>query len=258
MTRPVALVTGSGRGIGRATTLRLAATHDVVVHFRRDEAAAGKVAKLAEAEGARTLLVRAEMESEADLDALVAAVRDTFGRLDVFVANAAAGAFRDTLATSRYEVGRTLQTIVAGFVHLVQGVAPLMGAGGRIVAVSGTDSAYAVPAHALIGASKAALESLVRNLAVELGPRGITVNAVAPGPVATDSSARYYDRDPEAADILRAAIPAGRFADPAEIAEVIAFLTSPAASYVSGHVLVADGGLSAGGGPWALLAARQA
>ena len=256
MSRPVALVTGSGRGIGRATALRLAPTHDLVVHYRRDEAAAAEVAKLAEDAAARTLLVRAELESEDDLDALVASVRESFGHLDVFIANAAAGAFRDALATKRHEVARTLQTIVASFVQLTQGIAPLMGPGGRIVAVSGTDSAYAVPAHALIGASKAALESLVRNLAVELGPRGITVNAVAPGPVATDSSALYYEHDPEAAQLLRASIPAGRFAQPEEIAEVIAFLASPAASFVNGTVLVADGGLSAGGGPWASLARR--
>ncbi len=257
MTRPVALITGSGRGIGRATALRLAPTHDLVVHYRRDETAAAEVAKLAEDAGARTVLVRAELESEDDLDALLAAVRESFGRLDVFIANAAAGAFRAALATKRHEVARTLQTIVASFVHLAQGLAPLMGAGGRIVAVSGTDSSFAVPAHALIGASKAALESLVRNLAVELGPRGITVNAVAPGPVVTDSSSLYYDRDPEAADILRASIPAGRFAEPEEIAEVIAFLASPAASFVNGTVVVADGGLSAGGGPWVALGGRK-
>jgi enoyl-[acyl-carrier protein] reductase III len=264
VTRPVALITGSGRGIGRATALLLAPTHDLVVHYRRDESAAAEVAELAEEAGARTLLVRAELESEEDLDALLAAVRESFGRLDVFIANAAAGAFRDVLATKRHEVARTLQTIVASFVQLAQGIcaagtggeAPLMGEGGRIVAVSGTDSSFAVPAHALIGASKAALEALVRNLAVELGPRGITVNAVAPGPVETDSSALYYDRDPEAAEILRASIPAGRFARPEEIAEVIAFLASPAASFVNGTVLVADGGLSAGGGPWASLARR--
>lgn len=255
--RPVALVTGSGRGIGRATALRLAPSHDLLVHYRRDEQAAAQVADLARQLGATVQVVRAELESEQELAELVQGAERRFGHVDVFVANAAAGAFRDVLKTKRHEVERTLQTIVASFVQLSQGLAPLMPEGGRIVAVSGTDSTFAVPAHGLIGAAKAALESLVRCLAVELGPRGITVNAVAPGPVATDSSALYYDADPEGAEILREHVPVGRFGRPEDIAEVIAFLASPEAAYISGIVLVADGGLSAGGGPWAGLQRRS-
>jgi NAD(P)-dependent dehydrogenase (short-subunit alcohol dehydrogenase family) len=139
--------------------------------------------------------------------------------------------------------------------------------GGRIVAVSGSDSRFAVVDHGLIGAAKAALESLVRNLAVELGPRGITVNAVMPGAVRTDSLDLAVDGAGAGAGatmvetILRS-IPLGRFAEPADVASVIAFICSPGAAYISGATIVIDGGLSAGGGPWvplqaASLAARR-
>ena len=256
--RRVALVTGSGRGIGRATALRLAVDHDVVIHYRRDKDAAEETASAAKGRGALAHIVRAELESEGDLDQLVTESLDHFGRVDTFVANAATGAFRSVLETTRQQLERTMQTIVTSFVQLAQGLASSMQPGGRIVAVSGTDSSYAVPAHAAIGAGKAALEALVRSLAVELGPRGITVNTVAPGPVSTDSSSLYYAADPEAADILRMAIPVGRFAEPAEIAAVIGFLCSSDAAYVSGATVVVDAGMAAGGGPWTSLHQRIA
>ena len=256
--RRVSLVTGSGRGIGRATALRLAADHDVVIHYRRDKDAAEETAAAARSQGASVLVVRAELESEGDLDQLVAESLDHFGTVDTLVANAATGAFRSALETTRHQLDRTMHTIVSSFVQLAQGLAPRMQPGGRIVAVSGSDSSFAVPAHAAIGAGKAALEALVRSLAVELGPRGITVNAVAPGPVSTDSSSLYYSADPEAADILRMAIPAGRFAEPVEIASVIGFLCSSEAAYVSGATVVVDAGMAAGGGPWTSLHQRIA
>ena len=177
-----------------------------------------------------------------------------FGRVDAVVANAAAGAFVPISQAERRHVSRTLETIVVSFVELVRLVAPHLGPHGRIVAVSGTDSRFAVTDHGLIGAAKAALESLVRNLAVELGPTGTTVNAVVPGPVLTESLTFALEEGTyRGADEIRASIPLGRFADPSEVAAVIAFLCSPAASYVTGTTIVVDGGLAAGGGPWTTL-----
>lgn len=249
--RQVALVTGSGRGIGRATAVALAsAGYDIVVHYRRDADSAAQTAELVAAAGGQTLLVRAELESADDLDALVAGAVNRFGRIDALVANAAAGAFVGALQSKRHHVSRAMETIVGSFVHLVRVAEPHMPDGSRIVAVSGTDSAFAVPAHAIIGVAKAGLEALVRFYAVELGGRGITANAVQPGPVSTDSTTMYNSMYPEHEDLLLKSIPLNRLARPEEIAGVITFLCSPAAAFISGAVIPVDGGLIAGGGPW--------
>ena len=251
MTR-TALVTGSSRGIGRAIALRLAATghHGIVVHYRREQAAAEEVADEIRASGADVLVVRAELESEPELVAMIDAVKARWGQLDTLVANAAAGAFVPVLAQRSDQVQRTLDTIVKSFVTLTGRAVPLMPAGGRIVAVSGLDARAAVPVHGVIGAAKAALEALVRHLAVELGPAGITVNAVVPGAVATDSSTLHLSQMPALRQALIDATPAGRLAQPEEIAAVVGFLCSPDAGFVNGTSVVIDGGLSAGGGPW--------
>lgn len=252
--RRVALVTGSSRGLGRATALALAEEHDVVVHYRRrpDEAHAA-VADL-HAAGARAVSVRAELEDPEDLERLVSTTLDEFGRVDTFVANAAAGAFLPITRAQRHHTTRTFQTIVTSFVDLVRLLEPHLTAGGRIVVISGTDSRFAVSDHGLIGAAKAALESLVRNLAVELGPRQITVNAVMAGSFMSESLTLALETGvDDTAERVLASIPLGRFADPAEIAAVVSFLCSPASGYVSGATIAVDGGASAGGGPWAAL-----
>jgi enoyl-[acyl-carrier protein] reductase III len=252
--RRVALVTGSSRGMGRAAAVALAADHDVVVHYRRRPEEAEETVAAIRARGARSFAVRAELEDEDDLRLLAEQVLGTFGHVDALVANAASGAFLPILAAEHHHVTRTFAAIVTSFADLVRLLVPHMPDGGRIVVVSGSDSWVGVANHGLIGAAKAALESLIRNLAIELGPRDITANAVLPGATATESFQYAIDHGPDGLpDAILGSIPLGRFAQPDDIAAVIAFLCSPAAGYVSGASLPVDGGQLAGGGPWGQL-----
>jgi NAD(P)-dependent dehydrogenase (short-subunit alcohol dehydrogenase family) len=254
----VALVTGSSRGTGSAIALKLAVDHDVVIHYRREPDLAQQVAARAAELGARVVVQRAELESLDDLQELAEAVARELGPVDTLVANAAAGAFLPVAHAGRHHVTRTFDTIVTSFTDLVRLLVPHMPDGGRIVVISGTDSTFACPDHGLIGAAKAALESLIRNLAVELGPRQITCNSVLPGPIRTESlDFAVSSGVDEMTDLLLESIPLGRFADPDEIADAVAFLCSPAARFISGASIPVDGGLMAAGGPWAILQSRS-
>lgn len=252
--RRIAVITGSSRGIGRATALALAADHDIVVHYRRRADEAEDVVADLRALGAQAALCCAELEDPSDLEALITTAMERFGRIDTFVANGAAGSFVPVTRAQRHHTYRTFQTIVTSFVDLSRLIAPQLRAGGRIIAITGIDARFAVSDHGLMGAAKAALDSLVRNLAVELGPRQITVNSVVPGSVLTDSLTMALEAGvDDIADRVRNSIPLGRFAEPEEIADVIAFLCSPQAAYITGTTITVDGGASAGGGPWSAL-----
>lgn len=252
--RRVALVTGSSRGTGRAIALALAPDHDIVVHYRRRESDAVSTANALRALGARVIVQRAELENVDELESMVDTALNEFGQIDAFVANAAAGAFLPLIYSQHHHVVRTFATIVTSFADLVRLTVPHMPRGGRIVVVSGSDSTFAAPDHGLIGAAKAALESLVRNLAVELGPRGITANSIVPGPIRTESLQYSIDTGvAQLPDVLLESIPAGRPGEPEDMADVVKFLCSTAARYVSGAAIPVDGGLTAGGGPWGSL-----
>jgi enoyl-[acyl-carrier protein] reductase III len=246
--RPVALVTGSSRGIGRATALLFAERgYDVVVHYRREAEAAEAVAKEARAAGADVLVAHGDLQ-DADVPArILTEVGDRFGRLDVLVANAASTAFKPLTEVSARHLDLTMRTVVQSFLLLAQGAVPLMtGRPGSIVAVSGFDSIRVVANHGLLGAAKAALEQLVRYLAVEFAPHDIAVNSVLPGFVATDSARMWADTSHPggwaAFEAERASTP-GVIVGPEEIAEIIAFLCSPAGRCIRGHSLIADVGV---------------
>ena len=249
----VALVTGAARGIGRATALRLArGGAKVVVNYRRSADAAAEVVDTIGRHGGEAVAMRADLESEADIAAMFTAVRERYGQLHILVANAATSAFRPLLETKAHHVQRTFAITVQGFLQCVSETVALMPSeGGAIVAVSGFDAHRVVPGHGNLGAAKAAMEALVRYLAVELAPRRIRVNGVCPGYVDTDSARIYLEKvvpDPEARRQVWASwsaqTPAGRMARPEEIAEVIAFLCADTASFVYGQTLVVDGGLT--------------
>src|SRR5262249_19611909 len=167
-------------------------------------------------------------------------------RVDVFVANAAATAFKPLVEVKPHHLEKTYAISIGSFLQIVQAIAPGMGEGGRIVAISGMDTHRYVAGHGVLASAKAALETLTRYLAVELGPRGITVNAVNPGYVATDSVEYYFGG--EAAkrafyEELEGATPLRAVGEPEEVADLVAFLCSRQAGWMQGQVLYLDGGI---------------
>ncbi|MGD9985921.1 MAG: SDR family NAD(P)-dependent oxidoreductase [Pseudonocardia sp.] len=246
----MALVTGSARGIGRAIAERLAVDHHCVVHGRRDARAAAETARAVEARGAQALVVTADLADPAQVAGLADAALERFGRVDTLVANAAATAFRPLVDVTGRHSRLTFATVVDGLVELVHRLAPGMGDGGRLLTIGGLDARFAQSGHGLLGGAKAALEALTRSWAVELGPRGVTANTIVPGPVLTDSLEAYLGGREDVRALLVDSTPAGRLCSPTDIAEVAAFLVSPAAVMISGQVITVDGGISAQGGPW--------
>jgi enoyl-[acyl-carrier protein] reductase III len=249
----IALITGSSRGIGRAMAWAMAdAGADIVVHYHKQADLAAETAAGVEARGRRAVVVGANLEEPEDIAHLFGEVRDAFGALDIFVANAAATAFKPSLALKPHHFERTFNLIVRSVVLAVQHAVPLMeGRPGRIITVSGHGTPFTLPAYAALGSAKGAVETWTRYLAYELGPRGITANCLSPGVIATDS-ARYYLGE-TFADLDRAVsrdTPLGRMGVPEDVALAAVFLASDLSRFVTGQVLRVDGGLSLTSGPF--------
>jgi enoyl-[acyl-carrier protein] reductase III len=233
------LVTGGSRGIGKAIALRLAregATR-VAIGYMRSDAAAEQTAEELLALGAEPVLVRGNVTS----DGVVEQVRE-LGPIDVFVHNAATGVIRPALQTEDKHWDWTLNANARSLLALSRVIAPAMPRGSSIVAISSLGSVRVLENYALVGTSKAALESLVRYLAVELGPAGIGVNAVSGGVVDTGALDHFPNREEMLEMGARNA--AGRMVTPEDIAAAVAFLCSPDAGMVRGQTLIVDGGFS--------------
>ncbi len=242
----IALITGSGRGIGRAIAVHLAGLGaDVVVNFFRNRGPAEATATEIEKLGRCCLLVKADIGDLDDLNRLFDETEKAFGGLDILVHNAASGYNRPVLEQKPKGWDWTMNINARSLLFAAQRAAALMEkrGGGTIISLTSPGSSRVLPDYVVVGASKAAIESLTRYLAVELAPKNIVVNAVSPGIVETDAL-KHFEAIGEAGVLQKAiaATPAGRLATPEDSAGVVAFLCSPAASMIRGHVLVVDGG----------------
>jgi enoyl-[acyl-carrier protein] reductase III len=244
-----ALITGGTRGLGRAIALRLARGGAMVaMNYRRDEESASTALEEVRKLSPRSILIKADLEDEAQVRAMVKRAADEFGRLDIVIANAAATAFKPLLEMKRHNIERTFGLSVGGFVAGVQEAAKVMGEGGRILMISGIDSIRNLPGHGVLGAAKAALESMVRDFAFELGPVGITVNGLNVGYIDTDSArfyASYLGQDFEEFSrrcAERSALK--RLPTLDEIAAVVCMICSPEASYLTAQTIMVDGGFT--------------
>jgi enoyl-[acyl-carrier protein] reductase III len=243
----LALVTGSGRGIGRAIALHFAQYGaDVVVNFFRNRTPAEETAHEIEKLGHRALLVKADVGDLDDLNHLFDEAEKEFGGLDILVHNAASGYNRPALEQKPKGWEWTMNINARALLFAAQRATPLMEkrGGGKIVSISSPGSARVLPDYVVVGASKAALESLTRYLGVELITKGINVNAVSPGVVKTDALnyfASMGNQDRILQDFIKQ-VPAGRLITPEEVAEVVAFLCTPAANMIVGQTIAVDGG----------------
>jgi enoyl-[acyl-carrier protein] reductase III len=234
------LVTGGSRGIGRAIALRFAelGAARVAIGYLRNDSAAEATAEELRAAGAEPVLVRGNVGSERVLSQVA-----ELGKLDALVHNAATGVIRPALEVEKKHWDWTLDANAYALLALAEAATPQMETGASIVGVSSLGSTRVLENYVLVGTSKAALESLVRYLAVELAPRGIRANAVSAGVVETGALEHFPNKD----EMLRAGrerTPAGRLVEPGDVADAVAWLCSPGAEMVRGHTLIVDGGFS--------------
>lgn len=240
----VALVTGGSRGIGRAVCLELARQGAAVaVNYAGNSAAAEETVQLCRALGVEAEAFRANVADPAACDALIAAVKERFGRLDILVNNA--GIARDGLLMTAKEedFSQTLDTNLKGAYFCTKAAAKVMlrQKYGRIVCLSSVVGLRGNPGQTAYAASKAGVIGLVKAAAKELAGRDITVNAVAPGFIETDMTAVLPEKAKAA---MLGTIPKGRPGSPEEVARAVAFFAGPECAYITGQVLCVDGGMA--------------
>ena len=241
----VALITGGSRGIGRVITLKLAESGaDVIINFFRHRQAAEQTAAEAASKGVNTSIIRAHVGDPEKIDDMFETISRDFGRLDIFINNAASGVARSVLELDSQAWDWTMDINAKALLLCAQRAARLMeGRGGKIVAISSLGSSLVWPNYAAVGVSKAALEALTRYLAIELAPKGICVNTIVAAAVQTEALKLYADGQPEAGTGWQMT-PAGRMLTATDVANIVAFLCSEEAYMIRGQTIIVDGGLS--------------
>jgi len=244
--RKVALVTGSSRGIGKTIALRLAEKgYNLVINYARSRSAAEETAKEVEKFGVEALVVKANVGKQDKIKELFAEIDEQFGRLDVFVNNAASGVLRPLMEIEESHWNWTMDINSKALLFCAQEAAKLMekSGGGAIVSLSSLGAIRYLKNYTTVGVSKAAVEALTRYLAVELAEKNIVVNAVSGGAVDTDALTHFPNRD-ELLNDAKDRTPAGRIVEPNDLANAVMFLLSDEGSMIRGQTIIVDGGIS--------------
>ncbi len=238
----VAVVTGGSRGIGRAVATVLAREGAVITLCARDRVLLEKVAAELESSGAQALAVQADVTRASEVEQMIGACVERFGQVDILVNNA--GITRDNLLLRMKdeEWDAVLSTNLKGVFHCTRAVLRPMikQRSGRIINLTSVVAVMGNPGQANYVAAKAGIIGLTKATAREVASRGITANAVAPGFIETDMT---HALDPELQEQMRSQIPLGRFGRPEDVAELVAFLASDRAAYITGQVIHLNGGL---------------
>lgn len=243
----VAIVTGSARGLGRAIALDLAANGArVVVNYRSSVEAASEVVAQIVAQGGEALAVRADVSVKVEAERLIEMTLERFGRIDILVNNAGTTDDRLLMRMSEEDWDHIIDANLKSVFNCCRAaVRPMLKAkrGGRIINISSLVGLVGQGGQANYAAAKAGVHGLTMSLARELGPRAITVNAVAPGLFITDLTRDIGDTNIERVERLT---PLGRTGDPTEVAHLVTFLASSKAAYITGEIIRIDGGLGIG------------
>lgn len=246
MERKVALVTGSSRGIGKVIATRLAERgYDIVINYARSKSAALETAEQLEKLGSNVLVIKCNVGKVEKVKEMFQQIDEHFGRLDVFVNNAASGVLRPLMELEETHWNWTLDINSKALLFGAQEAAKLMekNGGGSIVSMSSIGSIRVLENYTAVGVSKAALEALTRYLAVELAPKNIVVNAVSGGVVDTEALTHFPNRDELLEDAAKRT-PAGRMVEPEDLANAVLFLLSEEAQMIRGQTIIVDGGIS--------------
>ena len=239
-----AVITGSGRGIGRAIALQLAEYGiNVAVNYFRHKEQADQTAAEIERAGARAIVVKAHVGEVEGVQRLVETTAEAFGGVDIFVGNAASGVLKPVVEQQPKGWEWTVNINARSILFGVQAAAPYMkqGGWGRVIGISSFGSRRVLPEYSVVGVSKAAIEALIRYLAVELAPHGIVCNTVSPGVVETEALDFFPSKDAIVAEGLRRT-PAGRLVTPEEVAKLVAWLCTDDAKMIVGQTIIMDGG----------------